>query len=332
MQQWSRLFPASIQAIIARMPEQEREHMEELRVREGRPLEWIYSRQSQFLTESGRLSRSPSQGYMVSREDCRHLLDSITEHSLYSFEEELKQGFLTVQGGHRIGLCGTALASEGRVRGMKDISSFNIRFAREAKGVASPFLRHLLSEQEQRFRHTLIVSPPMLGKTTLIRDLSRLLSTGTMKVRGFKVSIVDERSEIAACYRGVPLLDVGPRTDVLDRCPKAEGMMMVIRSMSPDILVVDEIGSEQDAAAVREAMRAGIKLLASAHGRDDEDLYKRPALQSLMDESAFERYVYIEGRAGNQLEWRICDEFGTPLYIHRFPANGGGGPFAAHTG
>lgn len=172
-------------------------------------------------------------------------------------EEELRKGFITIPGGHRIGLAGRTVLSGGGVEHLRDITGFNVRIAREVPGIADGVLPYLLDKGRQRMMHTLILSPPQHGKTTLLRDLARQISLGELGKRegirpGLKVGIVDERSEIAGSRRGVPAFDVGPRTDVLDGCPKAEGMMMMIRSLSPDVLIADEIGRPEDAEAVTE--------------------------------------------------------------------------------
>jgi stage III sporulation protein AA len=207
---------------------------------------------------------------------------------------------------------------DGKVRLVRDIAGFNIRIARECKDVGLPLLPALWDPAADRLHQTLIVSPPQQGKTTLIRDLARLISLGGWGAppdaqAGRKVGIVDERSEIAACVKGVPTFDVGPRTDVLDGCPKAEGMMMLIRSMSPDVLVVDEVGRPADAEAIREALHAGIAVIATAHGRDADDVRQRPALRELLESRVFTRIVALRRSGNGGLQLAVCGADGRPL-------------------
>lgn len=284
--------------------------IQEIRIREKRPLEVVWGSGHAFVTAEGTTCRQTEQAYCPTRQDCALLLEMLTQHSMYTFEEELKRGYITIQGGHRIGLSGRTVVEQGSVKYIKDVSGFNIRLAKEWKNAAARVLPFLLAPRTGQVLRTLIVSPPQLGKTTLVRDMARLLSEGIpigegfSAPRAFKVGIVDERSEIAACVRGVPTFDVGPRTDVLDGCPKAEGMMMMIRSMSPEVLIADEIGRDEDAAAVHEALHAGISVIATAHGRDVNDVKRRPILKDLAAEGVFERFVVLsrspDARAGER--------------------------------
>ncbi|WP_174819940.1 stage III sporulation protein AA, partial [Paenibacillus koleovorans] len=291
-------LPPTLRRIIECVADEPKNRAEELRIREGRPLELSGSGDSRFITVRGELTAAEREGYRPSRDDCLQLLDLLTSHSVYSFEEELKRGYITVTGGHRVGLVGRAVLEHGQVKLLRDIAGFNIRIARERPGVAQPLLPALWDSAAGRPHHTLFVSPPQQGKTTMIRDLARLLSRGgalppPVVQAGLKIGIVDERSEIAACVKGVPTFDVGPRTDVLDRCPKAEGMMMLIRSMSPDVLIVDEIGRAEDAVAVEEALHAGIVVAATAHALHADDAARRPALERLLAAGLFARIVAL---------------------------------------
>jgi stage III sporulation protein AA len=297
--------------ILSRVDQSTLERMEELRIREGKPLEVNYEGKYAFVTASGSLTLSAEQAYKPDKDDCLKLLDIVTNHSLYSFEEELRRGYITVRGGHRIGIAGRAVLDRGQVKLLRDISGFNIRLAREVRGVAERIIRLLIDPAQGMVHHTLVVSPPQCGKTTLIRDIARILSEGgwsgsRMQGRGVKVGIVDERSEIAASVDGVPTFDVGPRTDVLDACPKAEGMMMMIRSLSPQVIIVDEIGRKQDAEAIEEAMHAGIRVVATAHGRDIEDVRRRPNLAPLFAASVFSRYIVLSG-SGQSRQQHLYD-------------------------
>ncbi|GFR36772.1 stage III sporulation protein AA [Insulibacter thermoxylanivorax] len=321
------ILPDVLAGAVSRLAPSVLDSMEELRVREGRPLEVGFDGRYAFITASGELTVSPSAAcYRPDRQECMKLLDIVTNHSLYSFEEELRRGYITVRGGHRVGIAGRAVLDGGKVKLLRDISAFNIRIAREVKGAAEGIIRWLIDPLAGTVHHTLVISPPQCGKTTLIRDLARILSEGSWnqaqafdegrRLRGLKVGIVDERSEIAASVGGVPSFDLGPRTDVLDACPKAEGMMMMIRSLSPHVLVVDEIGRSEDAEAILEAMHAGIKVVATAHGRNPEEVKKRPGLAPLFTAPLFQRYVVLAG-TGRQRRQTVFDEqmrcLGPPL-------------------
>ncbi|TCZ77446.1 stage III sporulation protein AA [Paenibacillus albiflavus] len=306
------LLPHSLKKIIANLPNSIRTKLEEIRIREERPLEISWAGDYSFVTKESGLVRDPLGAYIPTSEECAILLELLTNHSVYSFEEELRRGFITIAGGHRVGLAGRTVLEAGRVRTIRDVSSFNIRVAREIVGVGKIILPHLIDPIERRIHNTLIVSPPQQGKTTLLRDLARTISAGDKTAlqgipRGLKVGVVDERSEIAASVKGVPKFDLGPRTDVLDGCPKAEGMMMMIRSLSPELIVVDEIGRPEDAEALHEALHGGISVIATAHGYGMADIKLRPVLRELIAEKLFTRYVVLSLRRGIERSFQIYD-------------------------
>ncbi|NGM81638.1 stage III sporulation protein AA [Paenibacillus sp. 7124] len=313
---WLQIFPEKVKAALSRLPLPLLETVEEIRIREGRPLEINYGGKYHFVDEAGRLTLEPEEAYKPNREDSHRMLDLISNHSLYTMEEELRKGFITIPGGHRIGLAGRTVLSSGSVGHLRDIGGFNVRIAREIPGVADRILPLLLDDSRRRVMHTLILSPPQHGKTTLLRDLARQISAGSAgdswRRPGLKVGIVDERSEIAGSRKGVPSFDIGPRTDVLDGCPKAEGMMMMIRSLSPDVLIADEIGRPEDAEALTEALHAGITVLAAAHGREVSELALRPGLGRIIELGVFERYVILR-RAAGELTFRVLDGRKRPL-------------------
>ncbi|MBJ6364248.1 stage III sporulation protein AA [Paenibacillus sp. GCM10012307] len=287
------LLPQELQQVLARLPEQVRQGLEEIRIREARPLEVSFGGVFRFVAPDGTLESLPDSAYKPDHAACRKLLERITNHSLYAMEEELKRGYITVAGGHRIGLTGRTVLENGSVKAIRDIGGFNIRVAREIQGSANTLLPGLLDWQRLTLLPSLIIGAPQSGKTTVIREIARCVSYGDWRHPaasswpGRKVGIVDERSEIAASVRGIPSFDIGPRTDVMDACPKAEGMMMLLRSMSPEILIVDEIGRQEDADAIREAAHAGVAVIATAHAYDLADARGRPVLRTLLDEGVF---------------------------------------------
>ncbi|WP_438271020.1 stage III sporulation protein AA [Sporolactobacillus mangiferae] len=283
-------LPEAFQQIIFRMPEHDREMLEEIRLRTERPLELIVSGKRWKPSEGTELP-------IFHREQARQLLQKISKYSLYTLEEELKRGFVTIQGGHRIGLAGRVLTEHGHVLRLRDVTFFNIRLAKQKIGAALPLVPYLYN----RFRwyNTLLIGAPQTGKTTMLRDLARLVSEGMPEryIQSRKTAIVDERSEIAGCVNGVPQNRLGSRTDVMDACPKAEGMMMMIRSMSPEVLIVDEIGGKADTDALFEALNAGVSVIATAHGFTFEQLAQRPSIRPLVDARLFDRYVILSRRS-----------------------------------
>lgn len=307
------VLPLRIREFIQSLPRTILESLEEIRVRQDRPLEIITKEQSWFVNEQCQLSRSPRDSVIPYREECAKMLNLITNHSLYTMEEELKRGYVTIEGGHRIGLVGRVVVERGNVKYLRDVAGFNVRIAREVKGVGEPLLPILVNSQG--LNSVLIISPPQCGKTTLIRDMARLASKGEGQFLSYKVGIVDERSEIAGCIDGVPQHDVGPRTDVLDACPKAEGMMMMIRSMSPELLVVDEIGRVEDSDAVREAIYAGVCVLATAHGASIQEVCQRPTLAELIEEKVFSRFIVLNRKGGPGTVDGIFDSEGQSISV-----------------
>lgn len=260
--------------------------VEEIRLRAGRPLE--------LTGVSGAAST------VVTTEDIHYVLNVVTQSSVYAWERELRQGFVTLAGGHRIGFSGRAVTDgEGRLVAMRDFNAVCIRVARAFDGIAARLSPYLFDSRGQLLS-TLLVGPPLSGKTTLLRDVVRQLGDGTLSVdtAEMRVGLVDERSEIAGCVRGIPQFDVGLRTDVLDACPKVEGMYMLLRAMAPQVLVTDEIGSEDDARAILDASRAGVAFVGSVHGSSAGDLRSRPALRALVDCGAIERYVFLRRAPG----------------------------------
>ncbi|MCM1157043.1 MAG: stage III sporulation protein AA [Bacteroidales bacterium] len=291
------------------------ELLQELRLRVMEPFIIIYDGEEFFVSEKGKLEKQAGEGYMVTAKDVKETLEYISSFSLYAYEDEIRQGFITVQGGHRIGLAGKVILEQGSVKSVKHISSINIRMSHERKGCGKEILPYIYDGRQ--ICHTLIISPPGCGKTTLLRDMVRLISNGDKKHPGMSVGVVDERSEIGACYRGLPQNDVGIRTDVLDCCPKAEGMLMMIRSMSPAVIAVDEIGKREDVEALAYVMNCGCQMLATVHGASIEDIKNKPVLRKLVEEKLFKRFVILSGeRKPGALE-TIFDERGSVLFDRR---------------
>lgn len=264
------------------------ENLQEIRLRSGKPLIIFYK------NKEWQLPLREREKYFVSQQDIKETLDYISHYSLYAYESELRQGFLTVEGGHRVGTAGKVILENGKVKNLQYISSLNIRVTHEVKGCADKVMRYITSNHS--VCHTLIISPPRCGKTTLIRDIIRQISNGNEYVNGCTVGVVDERSEIGGCYMGIPQNDLGIRTDLLDCCPKSEGMLMLLRSMSPDVIAVDEIGTVEDLHSVEYAMQCGCKMIASIHGKDMMEAHEKPILGDMIRSRKFERYIVLNNQ------------------------------------
>lgn len=250
--------------------------LEEIRIRAYRPMQIICSGYSGVIETE-----------LIDERVCAMLLERLCDYSSYSHEDERKNGFITLRGGYRVGLCGRM----GGKNSVGRVSGFNIRIAREWKGCADGLMPNIIGK-DGRAVSTLLLSAPGVGKTTMLRDIARQLSDGCV-CNGKKIAIADERSEIAGAYLGIPTLDVGARTDVMDGWPKAQAIQMLIRTMSPEVIVTDEIGGTEDAAALGEAARCGVAVIASAHARDAESAKERPELTSLLKAGLFERIVEL---------------------------------------
>ncbi len=277
------ILPVPIKEIFLKTWDKET-GIEEIRIRKSRPLILRLAKGEVFFHD-----------FLVSEQLFENTLRIISKNSLYALETELRSGFITIKGGHRVGFSGEVVTEKDNIKTQKNIASLNIRIARSVAGCGAEVIPYIIDNHNKCLLHTLIVSPPRCGKTTLLRDLIRSVSYGIPKYKlaPLQVGLVDERSEIAGCFQGIPQLDVGPRTDILDRCPKDQGMIILIRSMGPEVIVTDELGGPKDVDAVRQVVNAGIKFIATVHGDSFEQINKRPYLKELLAMGIFQRYIFL---------------------------------------
>ncbi len=307
-------LPANISRIIKNVMSWLEEELLEIRLRVNQPLQIVTQLNDYFLTDSGKRADSPGKAYRIMKTDLKKAMLIITNNSIYAVERQLVEGFITIPGGHRVGFTGQAVMDKGKgeIKTIKNINSLNYRITRQVIGVAEKVIEKIYDMKNDCIYNTLIISPPLCGKTTLLRDLVRALSQGMpeLGIHGKKIGVVDERSEIGGAYNGIPQNKIGYRTDLLDNCPKARGMLILIRSMSPEIIAVDEIGREEDVRAIGEAINAGVNLITTVHGIDLRGVKNRPSLASLIKTGVFKRYIILSKRMGIGTVERVIDSDG----------------------
>lgn len=288
------VLPQNIRNIITKVKELER--LQEIRLKVNKPL----------ILELG--EKEIIEDYKVSCEDINNILKRMSNYSIYSIEDEMKQGYITIKGGHRVGICGNCIIENNIVKTIKNVSSLNIRICREIIGCSDKIMPRVL--KDNNVLNTIIISPPKCGKTTLIRDITRNISNGinSSGLKGKNVCVIDERSEICASSNGIPQLNVGIRTDVMDNCPKSQGIMMVIRSMAPDVIVCDEIGTYEDVKSILSALNCGVNLITTIHGFGIEDLKSRDVFKDVINNRIFQKAIVLSCRKG----------IGTVEYIYDF--------------
>lgn len=305
-----KIFSPDLRGLLGKIP-LEFDKLLEIRLRVNGPLIVIEDNEEYMIGIDGGICTCIDEAYIVTARDIRETMALVSDYSVYAYEDDIRQGFITIKGGHRVGIAGKIVLEGAVIRTIQYISFMNIRLAHQIKGCADKVMPYIF--EKGRICHTLIVSPPCCGKTTLLRDMIRQVSE---REKGMSIGVVDERSEIAACYLGVPQNDLGIRADVLDGCPKAKGMLMLLRSMSPQLIAVDEIGSREDMEAIEYVIHCGCKLLATVHGNSVDDLMQKPVLGKLVKARIFERYIVLSNREEIGHIEAVYNAFGSNLFFN----------------
>ena len=283
MERILKYFPIKLENILKQEIGEKYNILEEIRIRVGKPIVLKFNNYEKIVR------------YQVNRDEILNILQSVCENSIYSYQKQIAEGFVTINGGHRVGISGSCVIENEKVININYINSLNFRISRQILGCSNNILKHILNLEENSVYNTLIVSPPGAGKTTLLRDIVRQVSSGirSLKFKGIDVGIVDERSEIASLYKGVPQNDIGIKSDVIENVSKSIGIRMLVRSMAPKVIVADEIGGFEDIDVINYAMCSGCKGIFSAHGSNFDDIYLNPVLKKLINSHLFETIIFL---------------------------------------
>ena len=311
MERWKEelipLLPQSVQKVLHVIPDQDR--VLEIRLREGKPMQLV-------LEDRDRLVYAPGGLPMMTQEECANLLSVFCDRSVYAWEQELSNGFITLSGGYRVGIAGRAVTDAERVTRFTSVNGFCIRIVREQIGAAIPTLSYVL--ERGKLLSTLLISPPNCGKTTVLRDLIRIVSDGLNGCTPQRVCVADERFELSGFSNGRFAFDLGTRTDVVSGIPKAEALERMLAAMSPQVIATDELNTDADAAAILRARGCGVTVLTTAHTGSFRELLMRKALSPLLSDRVFSRIVLLSDRPVGAVQ-TVYDADGTILYQREEP-------------
>lgn len=285
--------------IFVSLDDCEKEKIREIRLRSRRPVTVITERGTEFVSPSGRLTQIYTDlTVRTDEKELEEVFRRLCGYSVHSFRDAINKGYITVAGGHRAGVAGTAVSENGKVTAVRDVCAVNLRIAREIKGAATDIYRN---EFLDGLKSVIIAGPPSSGKTTILRDLVRCFS-GTDRGAMYKTFVCDERGEIAACVSGIEQNDMGINSDIITSYPKAEGIMIGLRSFSPDIIVCDEIATDEEARAVEAGVNSGVCFVLSIHARDERELKTKPILKRLLTTGAFSKVILLSGKQVGKTE------------------------------
>lgn len=281
-----RYFPNKIYQIFFNLFQENSkiaEELQEIRMRAERPI-ILKLRERDLILQ-----------YNITQAEILQIVERLCENSIYAYKNQICEGFITVKGGHRVGLTGSCVIENGKIINVKHISSLNFRIAREVLNCSTRVLREVIDIENKSIYNTILVAPPGRGKTTMLRDIIRRLSNGIDEInfKGKTCGVVDERGEIAAMYKGIPQNDVGIRTDIIENVEKNQGIHMLIRTMAPEIIACDEIGSKNDVEAIHYALYSGVKGIFTMHGKNIEDIKNNKQIYELIENREIQKVVFL---------------------------------------
>lgn len=286
-------FPLNISNKINNVINGEADKVQEIRVRVNGPIIIKINEKEDYIVN-----------HFTNRDEILQIMQSVCDNSIYSYQNEIINGYITINGGHRVGITGDVVLEDNKVINIKYISSLNFRIARQVFDCSNNILKYVIDLENNTIFHTLIVSPPGAGKTTLLKDLVRKVSDGIPEIgfKGIDVSLIDERGEISAMYKGMPQNNIGIRTDVLENITKPLGIKMVIRSMAPKVIVADEIGSSADIDAINYAVCSGVKGIFTAHSFNFESMKLNKELNDLINMKLIEKIIFLDSKVKGKIK------------------------------